>query len=116
MNQYNTHHSWWNRAWYKTPVLRTLRQHPLVMNEMYISAHKELHAEMHPPPKPSPELAMGAIVLLDEMRNAGFTEPVDVHLALAEDFLGKDNILAKRIGHHMLHQAGFLKDGLYVPK
>ena len=111
---HNKHHLWWNRSWYRTPTLRALRQHSLCMNELYVDVHKELHAELPPPPKPSPELAMGAIVLLDEMRNEGHTDPIDVHMALSEHFLGQDSNLSQRIGHHILHQAVFVQEGLYV--
>jgi len=104
----------WNRAWYKAPGLRALRSHPLAINELYIPVHKELHDKMKPPPKPSPELAMGAVCLLNEMQAEGFTEPIDVHMALSEHFLSQDNNLSQRIGHHILHQAGFVKEGLYV--
>lgn len=110
--EHNTHHMWWNRSWYRTPILRTLRQHQLCQNVLSVPIHNQLHAELSPPPKPSPELAIGAILMLDDMRQEGLIEPVDVHLALADHFLEQDNGLAKRIGHHMLHQAGFIKEGI----
>ena len=70
------------------------------------------HARMSPPPKPSPEMAIGAMGVLRELRDEGFTEPIGVHMALAEHFLGQDSNLSKRLGHHILHQAGYVKEGL----
>lgn len=113
LREYNEHHMFWNRAWYKQGGLRVLRNDPLVRNEMFIPVHKELHANLNAPPKPSPELTIGALSVLRELRDEGFTEPVGVHMALAEYMLGQDTNLGKRIGHHILHQAGYVKEGLY---
>jgi len=110
--EHNEHHMFWNRAWYKHSWLRALRNDGLVRNELYIPVHNELHARMSPPPKPSPEMAIGAIGVLRELRDEGFTEPIGVHMALAEHFLGQDSNLSKRLGHHILHQAGYVKEGL----
>lgn len=114
--EYTVHHMWWNRAWYKAPILKSLRNHPLSKNALYAPIHRDLHAELRPPPKPSPEMAMGAILLLDELRDAQQTDPVNVHLALSEHFLEQDSTLAGRIGHHLLMQAGFVREGLRYEK
>lgn len=112
MEQVNVHHTWHNRAWYRTPVLRALREHTLAKTVLYIPPHNSLHANVPPPPKPSPELAINAITLLDNLRGRGMTNPVDVHLAMAEHFLGQDNHLAQRIGHNLIKQTGYIIEGL----
>lgn len=108
----SVHHTFWNRAWYRTPVLRALRNHTLVKTALYVPAHRELHAQLPPPPKPNPEMAIGAVILLDELKNDGDTNPVDAHLALSEYFLQMDSALGGRIGHHILKQTGFIMEGM----
>lgn len=72
---------------------------------MDIQIHKDLHAEVPPPPKPSARLiygALGALAQLDPQN------PMDVTLGLSEHFLGVDSNLAHRIGHNLLQQATYL--------
>jgi len=111
MSELNVHHTFYNRAWYRTPILRILRQHPLVITTMDVGVHKELHANVPPPPRPSPDIAIGAVCLLDELKESDTKDPVLVHMTLAEHLLTQDNKLAHRIGRNILLQTGYIGEG-----
>jgi hypothetical protein len=49
----NTHHVFFERRWYKTPLERKLRQHRGFVIPMEVSNHSELHANVAPPEKPN---------------------------------------------------------------
>lgn len=106
----NVHHTFFNRAWYRTPILRSLRNHPLVKTSMLVDIHRELHAEVQAPPKPSHELAVGALYLLNDLYEDSQYDSVNAHLALSEYFLGKDNSRAQRIGHNILRQTVYIAE------
>lgn len=106
----NRHHTYYLRSWYRTPILRTLRNHPLVVNDMEVSLHKQLHAELLPPPRQTPDLALGAISLLNELRDDGYHTPVNVHLALAEYYFDRRDKLATRIGVNIMRQTGYIAE------
>ena len=106
----NRHHSFFNRAWYRTPILRRLRSHPLMVTEMCVDVHKDLHANIPPPPKPSPDLAVGALCLLNDMKEEG-TDQVSAHIELSEYFLSGNTHTARRIGDNLLRQTVYIIDG-----
>jgi len=109
---WNVHHLFWQRASYKTPLEKRLRNHRLVKTALYQDVHKELHAELLPPPKPNAELICGMLLVLNELEPTPRPE-IDATLALSEYCLERDDRVAQRIGHHLLAQAVFLTEGYY---
>lgn len=112
MNEYQTnhHHMFWQRRDMRTPVLRTLRNHPMAVHKMEVGTHSELHANLPPPPRQTPDLALGAISLLNELRDDGYHTPVNVHLALAEYYFDRRDKLATRIGVNIMRQTGYIAE------
>lgn len=109
-NKTSIHHMMWCRAWYKTPVLKSLRNHPLARNRILDSTHQELHADLLPPPRPTPDMALGAISLLNELRDDGYHTPVNVHLALAEYMFNRREHKATKLGIHIMRQVGYIAE------
>lgn len=56
----NNHHPFFERGWYRTPVLKELRG-LVVAREVLIPRHNQLHAEVPPPPIPSHALAANLV-------------------------------------------------------
>jgi len=70
-----THHFLWERAWYKTHHEKMLRR--LVTVETVWEPHKELHAQMKPPPKPDIGITL---TLIDYFNEQGeLTEPAPLY-------------------------------------
>lgn len=109
---WNIHHALWQRASYKSPLEKRLRNHPLLKTPVYKDVHKDLHAELCPPPKPTPELICGMLLVLNELETVPRPQ-VDATLALSEFCLERDDRTAQRLGHHLLNQVGFLIEGYY---
>lgn len=107
------HHTFYNRAWYRTPILRQLRQHPLVVTPLEKSVHQDLHAELPVLPRPRPDIAIGALCLLEDLTDQNVTDPVLSHLYLAEHLLGSRDRLAHRIGRHIILQTGYIQKGYH---
>lgn len=80
---------------------------------MFEVIHRELHANLPPPPRPDSRLILGALGMLDGLSSSTLSNPPETVLALSEHFLLQDNDLAKRLGHHLLKQAGYIKEGYY---
>lgn len=116
MEKMNRHHTFYARAWYRTPLLRMLRNHPLAITTMDKEAHQELHASVPAPPRPSPDIAIRCISLLDEIRDSGLIDPVNIHLALSEELLQSRDRVATRIGYNILRQTAYIAEGLYENK
>ena len=104
------HHTFYNRAWYRTPILRQLRNHPLAITPIPIAIHKNLHAELSTPPRPRPDIAIGALCVLEDIAEQGITDPVVAHLYLTEHLLESRDRLANRIGRHILLQTGYIQE------
>jgi len=100
------HHVFFNRSYYKSRLEKQFRTHKALVIPMDVQIHKDLHAEVPPPPKPSPRLIYGAIGVLSTLDTF---EPVNTVLTLSEHFLELDSNLAHRIGHNLLHQAGYIQ-------
>ena len=109
---FNCHHLFWQRANFKTPLEKQLRNHRLLKTPLYVDVHKDLHADLPPPPKPNAELICGMLLVLNELEPVPRPE-IDATLALSEFCLERDDRTAKRIGHHLLAQAVYLTEGYY---
>ena len=109
---FNYHHLLWTRASYKTPLEKQIRNHKLLKTPIYQDAHKELHAEIPPPPKPNAELICGMLLVLNQLEPVKHPE-IDATLALSEFCLELDNRVAQRLGHHFLAQAVYLTEGYH---
>lgn len=79
---------------------------------MYHPVHRELHAELQPPPRPNSNLILGALSLLDDLPSRTLRNPAETVLALSEHFLEQDNNLSQRLGHHLLKQSAFITEGM----
>ena len=109
----NRHHLFHARAWYKTPLEKALRQHDGLVVPMYVGVHKELHANVQPPPKPNQRLILGALACLDDLPGSTLAHPPQAVLALTEHFLEQDDRLAQRLGHSLLEQASYIQEGYW---
>lgn len=104
------HHLAWNKSNYKTPLERRYRQYRgMIVPDVANPWHKELHANMGQPRKPTPELMIGALSILSQ---ADLIDPLDGLYAVSEFMLERDTRLSVRIGEHLLEQAVFLEAGL----
>lgn len=113
MAEYNCHHSFWNRSWYRSPIQRALRQHEGLVVPMYEQVHRDLHADMPPPPRPNSAQILGALGMLDRLSSQTLSRPPETVLALSEHFLLQDDSTAQRIGHHLLRQSAWIAEGYY---
>ena len=102
----NQHHLFFNKSYYKSRLEKQFRTHSALVIPMELQVHRDLHAEVPPPPKPSARLIYGAIGALSTLDTF---EPVNTVLTLSEHFLSIDNNLAHRIGHNLLMQAGYIQ-------
>lgn len=55
-------------------------------------------------------MALGAISLLNELRDDGYHTPVNVHLALAEYMFDRRESRATKLGEHILKQCGYIAE------
>jgi hypothetical protein len=49
----NSHHLFWTRREYLTHLEKNLREHRGFVLPIDVEAHRELHADLNPPPKPN---------------------------------------------------------------
>ncbi len=80
---------------------------------MYEQVHRELHADLPPPPRPNSAQILGALGMLDTLSSKTLSSPPETVLALSEHFLVQDNETAHKLGYHLLKQAGFIMEGYY---
>jgi len=109
----NDHHVLWCRRWYKTPLEKAIRGHTGLVVPMYVGTHRELHANLAPPPKPNSRIILGSLAMLNELSFKTLSDPRQTVLALTEHMLEKDDRSAQRIGHHLLKQLAFIEEGYY---
>ncbi len=104
------HHLAWNKHNYRTPLERKYRQHQgMVVHGIDNDWHKELHASLKQPHKPTPDLMAGALVRLAQ---TDLITPLDGLYVVSEYMLERDTKLSVRIGEHLLEQAAYLECGL----
>lgn len=113
MESSSRHHVLFEKRWYHTPLEKHVRNHYGLLVPMYLQPHRELHANVQPPPKPNQRLLLATAELLDNLPNSTLANPPQVVLAVAEDMLGRDDKLAQRIGHNLLEQSGYIEEGYY---
>lgn len=114
------HHLLWERAWYTTPREQALReQHLLIPRMDYEIHHKGLHEAVDPPPKPSPDMIIGATAVIQALpyytghiealkRLAGFFDQLAANPRTAEHYAD----LADRISENLFSQLPWVKLGL----
>lgn len=100
------HHISWRRADYRTPLERQYRNHRgLIVPNVPNPDHRELHANIAPPPKPTQDLMAGALARLYQTE---LLLPLDGAFAVAEYMFERDTKLSNKIGEHLLSQIAFL--------
>lgn len=105
----SSHHLAWQRRDYRTPLERQYRYHKgMVVPNVPNVDHKELHANIPPPPKPTVELMSGALIRLSE---TDLILPLDGLFAVSGYMFERDTRLSVKIGEHLIRQAGYL-DGV----
>ena len=65
-NGYNCHHLMYPRRDYSTPLEKQFRRQLILPVD--IEVHRELHALLKPPTKPSREIMLGYLAVLDRQR------------------------------------------------
>ena len=109
----DNHHLLYTKAWYKSPLEKAIRNHEGLVFPMFRPVHKDLHAECLPPPKPTREIILGTLAMLDDLKPQILHQPTEVTLAMAEFMLGREENIAHRIGHNLLQQHIYIQDGQY---
>lgn len=109
--EFNRHHVWHERKWYRSGLDKDFRTYPGFVITMPVQDHKELHAAINPPIKPSPMLMH---IVLDALRrdNVDLTDTIPATLEVlatqAERSYNGDSQLIKRIGANLLAQSEFI--------
>lgn len=109
----DNHHVFWQRKWYRTPLEKVLRSHRGLVVPLHRGVHKELHAEVLPPPKPKSFLIMGALEFLESVPITTLDNPPELCTALSEHFLGQDGKMAQKIGENLVAQQVYIAEGYY---
>lgn len=99
----NTHHAFWERHDYAGKPYNALRQ--ALKAEVQIDAHRNLHAELMPPPKPSRPLTYNILNHLEEHQ---YSQPFD-NIFTAVDYLVKvGNPESLALSEHLIQQLGYV--------
>jgi hypothetical protein len=107
------HHIFWARRDYKTKPERYLRNNAGFLVPMYQDAHRTIHKELDPPPKPKERIIHGILELVRNLPNETKQDPEYQIMATAEHLLQQDDKTAARIGHHLVKQLGYIHEGRY---
>lgn len=113
MDKPNRHHVYSERRWYRTPLERYVRSHFGMLVPMYVQVHKELHANVPPPPKPNQRLLLMTAKFLDDLPDSTLANQPQAIRELAQAHLELDDKLAQRIGANMIDQLHFIDQGYY---
>lgn len=104
------HHLAWQRSAYRTPLERKYRQHRgMIIPNVDNIAHSELHANVGPPRKATPDLMAGALVKLHQ---TDLIQPFDGLFCVVEFMVERDTALSIKIADHLLRQVAFLDDAV----
>ena len=109
----NNHHALWQRAWYKSPIEKCLRTHRGLIVPIQIEVHKELHADIPPPPKPSGRLILGALAMLDELPTRILADPPQAIGYLHDHWSRMHDQRANRIAENIGQQLVYIEEGFY---
>jgi hypothetical protein len=109
MERPSFHHVWWEKANYKTKLERRWRGHKAFVVPLYKTIHVELHRDLSPPPKPKHEMMIQGLQVVEGLE----IDHPQMILTMAEFFLDHEHPHAKRIGHHLVKQAGYIMEGLH---
>jgi len=101
----NNHHVWFNRRRYTSPLDKKFRNLGGFVLPTLIPPHKELHAEVPPPPKPHPSLMRATIQFASGMAHENV---YDQFLELAT-FL--EDRAPDRIVENLQAQTPFIMEG-----
>lgn len=101
----NRHHTFWQRRSYKTPLERAFRNHQGLVIPTPIDQHRDLHAHLLPPPKPSRDLMVGIINNLERPIRGRLDG-----LLFTLDYLDTQS-QAENLSAHLTKQLGYLVIG-----
>lgn len=110
---WNNHHVLHERGWYNTPQRRLLRNHQGLVVPMEVGIHKELHANIEPPVKPTARVVDASLCYLDSLPDRVLNNPLRAVEALSEFLYSRTDRVAERIGENLAKQLIYLQDGYY---
>lgn len=102
---WNIHHLFWMRRDYKDSVGRTFRNQKGLMIPTPVDLHRNLHANLSPPPKPRRDLMLGAISVLSDYSGSDRLYGLN---SMIDYFDSKSQPEAPRIAEHLIEQLGYL--------
>ena len=109
---WNRHHVLWERDWYRGKEARRLREHKGLIVPMDVGIHRELHAEIAPPPKMSGKLIVQSLFYLDTLSDVVLNDPLRTVGELADFMYNRADRLGERVGQHLMRQLVYLQDGI----
>jgi hypothetical protein len=109
----NTHHVFWERRSYVTPLEKRLRKHRGFVLPIDLYAHSQLHADMQAPPKPNSQQAKHVLAELGNFQLGRGGLYVVYHAIESFNTMARgDNELlafhAQEIADHLEAQTGYI--------
>lgn len=107
----NKHHIFHDRAWYKTPEEKRLRNYEGLVIPMDVDIHRQLHLAVKQPPKPPRKLLIPALEFMDDLPFTTLQNAPETVYLLAEHFHGIRDRVAGQIGVNLVKQLAFVEEG-----
>lgn len=101
----NKHHLFWARRKYTSSLEKQFRNHEGLVIPTWIPAHKLLHVEMPPPPKPPAELMRGIIQNLEQ---TDMTDRLDGLYSTIDFLNGLEGKTEQHLVTNLTKQVGYL--------
>ena len=109
MRERNDHHFWYPRNDYHGKPFNHLRG-LVIAKSVLIEPHRELHANLDPPPRPNAPLAHNIVDYLSDQR---FNQPLDSAFHVIDYCVKVGNPETLAIAEHIGQQIGYLIGGVY---
>jgi hypothetical protein len=101
----NRHHLFWARRKYTSHLEKEFRNHKGLVIPTWIPAHRLLHIEMPPPPKPPAELMRG---IIENLEQTELTDRLDGLYATIDFLDGLEGKTEDRLVTNLTKQLGYL--------
>lgn len=112
------HEIFWEKRWYKTDLDKRLRYHPLVgrivmLNYYHNQGSESLHANVEAPPKPGPQLELGALAVLRELdRDTSHVDAINHLVDYFDSLKADDAFVGRRIADNLSRQLLYIEPGI----
>ena len=112
----DAHHIWFNRKSYSTGPELALRQNHLFIPRMPYAKHhagyaEGLHENLDPPPKPTPQMILGALVVAQEFRpNMQHIEAIERIAGYFENLRNGQGDLGEAIAENLFSQLTYINE------